>query len=85
MTEVVLDFRLGRKHLPLYLLSAIGEGCILMVVYVDDMVITWSNTSRISKLKSFLKTKSNVKDLGPLKHFLGIEVSRSRKGIFLSH
>lgn len=38
-----------------------------MVVYVDDMVITGSNTkytTGISKLKSFLKSKSHAKDLG---------------------
>ncbi|KAK3020375.1 hypothetical protein RJ639_047240 [Escallonia herrerae] len=38
----------------------------------------------ITSLKKFLQTKFNTKDLGQLKYFLGIEVTRSKKGIFLS-
>ncbi|KAK2966731.1 hypothetical protein RJ640_024398 [Escallonia rubra] len=38
----------------------------------------------ITSLKKFLQTKFHTKDLGPLKYFLGIEVTRSKKGIFLS-
>src|SRR5262249_33271042 len=35
-------------------------------------------------LKSFLHTQFHTKDLGVLKYFLGIEVTRSKKGIFIS-
>ena len=59
-------------------------GIILLVVYVDDIVITGSNTTGISSLKFFLHTQFHTKDLGMLKYFLGVEVTRSKKGIFLS-
>ena len=39
-------------------------GSILLVVYVDDIVITGSDTSGISSLKSFLHTQFHTKDLG---------------------
>ena len=38
----------------------------------------------ISSLKSFLHSQFHTKDLGMLKYFLGIEVMRSKRGIFLS-
>ncbi|XP_071687751.1 uncharacterized mitochondrial protein AtMg00810-like [Rutidosis leptorrhynchoides] len=59
-------------------------GCILLVVYVDDIVITGSDKEGIHGLKTFLSTQFQKKDLGPLKYFLGIEVSRNKRGIFLS-
>ncbi|RVW33229.1 Retrovirus-related Pol polyprotein from transposon RE1 [Vitis vinifera] len=59
-------------------------GIILLVVYVDDIVITGNDHARISDLKAFMHSKFHTKDLGELKYFLGIEVSRSKKGMFLS-
>ncbi|KAM7509738.1 hypothetical protein LguiB_008613 [Lonicera macranthoides] len=59
-------------------------GIILLVVYVDDIVITGSDTMGISSLKSFLHAQFHTKDLRMLKYFLGVEVTRSKKGIFLS-
>ena len=53
-------------------------------MYVDDIVITGSNVDGISSLKAFLNSQFQTKDLGPLKYFLGIEVMRSKKGIFLT-
>ena len=38
----------------------------------------------ISSLKSFLHSQFHIKDLGMLKYFLGIEVMRGKRGIFLS-
>ena len=59
-------------------------GIILLVVYVDDIVITGSNSKGISSLKSFLQSQFHTKNLGMLRYFLGIEVMRSKHGIFLS-
>ncbi|KAL6331836.1 hypothetical protein AAG906_020180 [Vitis piasezkii] len=61
-----------------------AAGIILLVVYVDDIVITGNDHAGISDLKTFMHSKFHTKDLGELKYFLGIEVSRSKKGMFLS-
>ena len=42
-----------------------------------------NNLQDIEDAKSFLKDQFKLKDLGQLKHFLGIEVARSNKGIAL--
>ena len=57
---------------------------ILLVVYVDDIVITGSNSKGISSFKYFLQSQFHTKDLGMLRYFLGIEVMRSKHEIFLS-
>jgi hypothetical protein len=56
----------------------------ILIVYVDDIVITGDDTKSIDQLKAKLASEFEVKDLGPLRYFLGIEVSRSPKGIYLS-
>ena len=53
-------------------------------MYVDDIVITGSDSKCISSLKSFLQSQFHTKDLGMLRYFLGIEVMRSKHEIFLS-
>ena len=57
---------------------------ILLVVYVDDIIITRNDMVGISSLKSFLHGKFHTKDSGMLKYFLGVEVMRSKRRIFLS-
>ena len=61
-----------------------SSGIILLVMYVDDMVITRSDSTGISSLKSFLHGQFHTKDLGMLRYFLGVEVMRSKHEIFLS-
>ena len=61
-----------------------SSGIILLVVYVDDISITRSDSKGISSLKSFLQSQFHTKDLGMLRYFLGIEIMRSKHGIFLS-
>jgi hypothetical protein len=48
------------------------------------MIITGNDREKISKLQEQLATEFEMKNLGGLKYFLGIEVARSRQGIFLS-
>ena len=59
-------------------------GIILLVVYVDDIVITRSDSKDISFLKSFIHCRFHTKDLGMLKYFLGVEVMRSREFCYLN-
>ncbi|XP_072950413.1 uncharacterized protein [Typha angustifolia] len=61
-----------------------GTNFIALLVYVDDIIITGSNPQAITSLKEFLNTHFKFKDLGKLKYFLGLEIARSAKGIFLS-
>lgn len=56
----------------------------LLVVYVDDIIITGDNMDVIATLKKFLHSKLELQELGILKYFLGIEIARSTKGIFLN-
>jgi Reverse transcriptase (RNA-dependent DNA polymerase) len=61
------------------------EGHIMMLtVYVDDMIIIGDDEDEIARLKVRLGKEFEVKDLGHLRYFLGIEVARGPKGIILS-
>ena len=53
-------------------------------MYVDDIVITGSDSKGILSLKSFLHNQFHIKDLGMLKYFLGVEIMRSKQRILLS-
>jgi len=59
------------------------HGIIVIVIYVDDLIIIGNNDVDIVDLKKFLKQKFDMKDLGKLHYFLGIEVIQSPKGIWL--
>ncbi|GJX64241.1 ribonuclease H-like domain-containing protein [Tanacetum coccineum] len=61
-----------------------GDVFVALLMYVDDIVITGNNISEIEKFKVFLKSKFQIKDLGKLKYFLGIEVLDNADGICLS-
>jgi len=54
------------------------------IIYVDDMVVTGNDPEERKALQNYLSKEFEMKDLGDLKYFLGIKVSWSNKGIFLS-
>nr|GEV39216.1 putative ribonuclease H-like domain-containing protein [Tanacetum cinerariifolium] len=60
-----------------------GNFVTCLIIYVDDMIITGNDEEEIKKLKGELFTEFEMKDLGILKYFLGIEVLRSQAGIFI--
>lgn len=56
---------------------------IFFLVYIDDIIINSHNEDVISNIKKFLAQSFSIKHLGNVYSFLGIGVSRSKKGIFL--
>ncbi|XP_052113169.1 retrovirus-related Pol polyprotein from transposon RE1 [Arachis duranensis] len=60
-----------------------ASGITIILVYVDDLVLTGDDISEINRIKGILHDKFKIKDIGDLKFFLGMEVARSTKGIHL--
>jgi len=60
-----------------------NRGIVVIVIYVDDLIITRDSDVDIFDLKKLLKQKFEMKDLEELRYFFGIEVIQSPKGIWL--
>ncbi|RVX10157.1 Retrovirus-related Pol polyprotein from transposon RE1 [Vitis vinifera] len=83
-SEVIQEFGMNKSkvdHSVFYRQSA--NGIILLVAYVDDIVITGNDCAGISSLDLFMHSKFHTKNLGELKYFLGVEVSKKQKGDLL--
>ena len=62
-----------------------AEGKVaILIVYVDDIIITSNDETEIQHLEDHLATSFDIKALGLLTYFLGIEVAYSKSGIVLS-
>eukprot|EP00253_Pinus_taeda_P010927 PITA_10927 len=61
-----------------------GKSLIILVLYVDDLILTGSDPNLINHVKSSLKKKFEMTDLGHLHYFLGLQILQSKEGIFLS-
>ncbi|XP_022158094.1 uncharacterized protein LOC111024663 [Momordica charantia] len=56
----------------------------ILIVYIDDIVLTGDDEVELVTLKKRLANEFQIKDLGILKYFLGMEFARSKKGIFVN-
>nr|XP_023892329.1 uncharacterized protein LOC112004333 [Quercus suber] len=66
-------------------LKARPHGTIVLLLYVDDIILTGSNEHFLQSFVRQLSSEFAMKDLGPLHYFLGIEVVPTPTGLFLSH
>ena len=79
----VFGYRQSNSYHTLFLKKQHGK-IMTFIVYMDDMVVTGNDPEERKTLQNYLSREFEMKDLGPLKCFLRIEVSRSSEGIFLS-
>ena len=57
---------------------------ILLLLYVDDMIIIGDDFSGIQELKDFLNQQFEMKDLGHLSYFLGLEITYSTNELYIT-
>ena len=60
------------------------EKIYIPIVYVDDIILTGDEVREMNRLKTSISLTFEIKDLGPLRYFLGMEVARSKKGNVVS-
>ena len=57
---------------------------VILIVYVDDTILTSHDNVELEKLKRKLANDFEIKDLGTLKYFIGMEFARFKEGIFVN-
>ena len=55
-----------------------------LLVYVDDLILTGDNATKVNHFISILAQRFSIKDLGLLTYFLGVEVVPNKQGLLLS-
>jgi len=79
---VTSGFQTSNTNFSLYMKKT-NDGIVVIVIYVDDLIITRDSDAKIFDLKKNLKQKFEMKDMGELHYFFGIEVIQSPKGTWL--
>ncbi|XP_070674720.1 uncharacterized protein [Malus domestica] len=64
--------------------KTVDSGIVILLLYVDDIIITGSASASIQQVITALHTEFDIKDLRDLHYFLGIQISRTPTGLFLS-
>ncbi|XP_017189746.1 uncharacterized mitochondrial protein AtMg00810-like [Malus domestica] len=64
--------------------KAVGSTLVILLLYVDDIIITGNDSLAIQQVIQSLTSEFDIKDLGSLHYFLGIQISRTANGLFLS-
>ena len=67
-------------HTMLYKHLTNGKFAIL-IMYVDNIILIGDDIGEMEKLKRVLVSEFEVKDLGFLRYFLGMDVARTTQGI----
>ena len=72
-----------RKANPNLYLKVVKDEPVILLLYVDDLFLT-GNEKQIMESKKKLAEEFEMKDLGLMHYFLGLEVWQSSEGIFLN-
>jgi hypothetical protein len=70
---ITSGFQTSNVNFSLYVKKT-DHGIVVIVIYVDDLIITRDSDINIFDLKKLLKQKFEMKDLGELRYFLSIDV-----------
>ena len=66
------------------LVKKIDSDIVILLLNMDDIIITMSSSSVIQHVIHSFTSKFDIKDLGDLHYFLGIQITSMKSGLFLS-
>ena len=78
-----LSFKRSRHDYCLYT-KIDGKQFIVLILYVDDILMTGSDEKAIENLKKELSSRFDMSDCGELKYFLGMKIERNEKSLQIS-
>ncbi|WOH00710.1 hypothetical protein DCAR_0520084 [Daucus carota subsp. sativus] len=85
LSTALKQFGFCQSHSDNSMFTIVKDGAFCgVLVYVDDILVTGASAVLDAEVKAFLRSKFKIKDVGPLKYFLGIEVARSTAGFYLN-
>eukprot|EP00253_Pinus_taeda_P008784 PITA_08784 len=80
MDSFLLDTGFSRCHSDNTIhTKKVGKSLIILVLYIDDLILTGSDPNLINHVKSNLKKQFEMTDLGHLHYFLGLQVLYPKK------
>ena len=79
---LALGFKQSQEDHTLFIKHFDSLGVMALLVYVDDIIVTGNDPKEKEALWQCLAKEFEIKDLGKLKYFLGIEVAHSKEGVF---
>jgi hypothetical protein len=85
MDNFLIDIGFYRFHFdPNVYTNKVLIHLIILSLYVDDLILSGSDSKLLNHVKTILKKKFEITDLGFLHYFLGLQVLQTNEGIFLS-
>jgi len=60
------------------------SGSVILAVYVDDILLTGSDSVALAEIKEYLKRHFVTKDMEKPRYFFGIEVAYQKHGLLMS-
>lgn len=76
-------FQASKSDTSLFI-QHIGKDILLVLIYVDDILITGSHSKHIESVIQNFNSEFALKDLGEFNYFLDIEVTPTLEGLHLS-
>ncbi|GJR70884.1 retrovirus-related pol polyprotein from transposon TNT 1-94 [Tanacetum coccineum] len=61
-----------------------GNDLLLVQIYVDDIIFSFTNTAMCNEFANLMTTKFKMSMMGQMSFFLGLQISQSPRGIFLN-
>ena len=75
------DFQINDSDKCVYVKQFDDNGCVILCLYLDDILIFGSNMHFINDVKSLLFRNFDIKDLGQVDVILGIKLIKKNDGM----